>query len=82
MGEDGEVPVDLSELSSLAEMLDQLTARIAKMAQAASAEPDDAISPELFAVERALSGAQRGEKLLVVHTPLMPATSRVWSEAL
>lgn len=59
MGEDGTVPVDLSELSSLAEMLDQLTTRIARMAHAASIEPDDSISPELFAVERALAGAQR-----------------------
>ena len=53
------MPPDLSELSSLSEMLDQLTTRIAKMAESASHEHDDALSPELFAIERALAGAQR-----------------------
>ncbi len=53
------MPPDLSELSSLGELLDQLTRRIGKMAESAALEHDDALSPELFAVERTLAGAQR-----------------------
>jgi hypothetical protein len=40
-------------------MLDQLTVRIAKMAELAAREVDDSMSPELYAIERALLGAKR-----------------------
>jgi hypothetical protein len=53
------MPPDRSELSSIATLLEQLTARIASMGEAAVADRDDAGAAELFAIERALSGASR-----------------------
>jgi hypothetical protein len=53
------MPPDRSELASIATLLDQLTARIAAMGEAAVGERDDAGAAELFAIERALAGASR-----------------------
>jgi len=51
--------LDRSELSSIAQMLNQLTSRITSMAEAAYAEHDETSSTELFSVERTLQGANR-----------------------
>jgi hypothetical protein len=48
-----------AELSSVATALEELTRRLAAMAEAAQADKDDNTSSELFAVERALRGAHR-----------------------
>jgi hypothetical protein len=49
----------LAELSSLATALDELTRRIVAIADQAAADHDDETASELFAVERALRGANR-----------------------
>jgi hypothetical protein len=56
---DGEVPIDRSELSSLTGLLEQVTDRITRMADDASKSREDDVATELFAIERALSGARR-----------------------
>jgi hypothetical protein len=53
------VPPDRSELSSIAELLDQLTTRITAMAEAVYAQKEDNAASELFAIERTLRGASR-----------------------
>jgi hypothetical protein len=50
---------DLSELSSIASMLEQLGARISAMADTAVREQQDSVAADLVAVERALAGAER-----------------------
>ncbi|HUY22126.1 MAG TPA: hypothetical protein VMV22_07270 [Acidimicrobiales bacterium] len=49
----------LAELSSLATALEELRHRVATIADLAAAEHDDETASELFAVERALTGAGR-----------------------
>jgi hypothetical protein len=53
------VPADRSELSSIATLLEQLTRRISAMGEAAQGVKEDGLASELFAVERALAGANR-----------------------
>jgi hypothetical protein len=53
------MPVSLAELSSVATALDELTRRIVGIADQASSDHDDETASELFAVERALRGANR-----------------------
>jgi uncharacterized membrane protein len=53
------MPVDHSELASLADMLEQLTRRITAMAEESQASKQEGTAKELFAVERALFGAHR-----------------------
>ena len=48
-----------AELSSLATALDELTRRITVHAEAADAAKDEESARELFAIERALTGANR-----------------------
>lgn len=50
---------DRAELSSLTSALGELTRRVAGMAESAASGRDEELSSELFAVERALRGAQR-----------------------
>jgi len=54
-----------AELSSLASTLDELTRRMTGLADAAASGGDDELATELFAVERALQGAQRRLRRLV-----------------
>ncbi|MGA2036714.1 MAG: hypothetical protein ABSH04_03920 [Acidimicrobiales bacterium] len=49
----------IAELSSVATALEDLTRRLAAIAEASEAEKDEETSTELFAVERALRGAHR-----------------------
>jgi hypothetical protein len=53
------VPIDRSELSSLTALIEQVTERITKMADEASAAKEEDVATELFAIERALTGAKR-----------------------
>jgi hypothetical protein len=48
-----------AELSSLATVLDELTHRVTRNAEAAAAAHDEEVASELFAIERALGGASR-----------------------
>jgi uncharacterized membrane protein len=50
---------DTSELSSLADMLEQVTRRITAMAEESQRQKDEGVAKELFAVERGLFGAHR-----------------------
>jgi hypothetical protein len=59
MRQDATVPIDRSELSSLTGLIEQVTDRISKMADQASAAKEEETATELFAIERALSGAKR-----------------------
>jgi hypothetical protein len=53
------VPVDYSELASIAESTEALARRVAKMGDAAKVLKDDETATELYTVERALLGATR-----------------------
>jgi hypothetical protein len=53
------VAAPIAELSSLASTLSDLRKRVAAIADRAAAEDDDDTASELFAVERALTGAER-----------------------
>ncbi len=53
------MPVPFAELSSVATALDELTRRIVTIADQAASDHDDETASELFAVERALRGANR-----------------------
>lgn len=55
----GAMPTPNAELSSLATALDELTRRIGAIADRAAGQHDDEVAAELFAVERALTGAGR-----------------------
>jgi len=59
------VATDRSELSSLAALLDQVTTRIAAIAQDAAGRRDDSLAGELFVIERSLSAAGRRLERLV-----------------
>jgi hypothetical protein len=50
---------DLAELSSISSTLDQLARRVGGMGDAAQSVKEEDVANELFAVERALSSAQR-----------------------
>ena len=51
------MPAPRAELSSLATALEELRARVAALADQSHADEDDDSATELFAVERALTGA-------------------------
>jgi hypothetical protein len=51
--------IDLSQLSSIAKTLEELTQRVARMGDDAHARHDDGTATELFAAERSISGATR-----------------------
>lgn len=53
------MPVERSELSSIAKTIEDLAKRVASMGDAAHATRDDQSAQELYAVERALVGATR-----------------------
>jgi hypothetical protein len=57
--QDEGVPIDRSELSSLTALIEQVTERITKMADQASAAMEEDVATELFAIVRALTGAKR-----------------------
>ncbi len=52
-------PMSAAELSSLATALDELTRRVTEHAESADARKDEETARELFAIERALNGANR-----------------------
>lgn len=56
---------DLSELSSVASTLEQLSRRIGSLGEGASRSKEDEVAAELFAVERALASAERRLNRLV-----------------
>jgi hypothetical protein len=56
---DRPMPARSAELSSLATALDELTRRVTAHADAADAAKDEETARELFAIERALSSANR-----------------------
>ncbi len=51
--------VPFAELSSVATALDELTRRVVTIADQAASDHDEETASELFAVERALRGANR-----------------------
>ena len=53
------MPVDLSELSSMAKTIEDLTRRITRMGDEAHSRHDDGSAAELYAAERSLAGATR-----------------------
>jgi hypothetical protein len=53
------MPARSAELSSLATALDELTRRVTAHADAADVAKDEETARELFAIERALSSANR-----------------------
>ena len=60
---------DPAELSSLASTLEEVTARVAAMAEAAAADEESQVGPELFEIERGLQGAARRLAKLVESLP-------------
>ena len=68
------MPAPRAELSSVVTALDELVRRVGAMADQAAAEHDDDTATELFAVERALTGARR--RLSRVVTPPSARGSR------
>ena len=62
----------LAELSSLATALEELRQRVSAIADQAASEQDDDTASELYAVERALTGA--GRRLARITSP--PARRR------
>lgn len=62
------MPVDYSELASIAESMEALARRVGKMADAAKTLKQDDSAAELYAVERGLSGATRRLSRLVRAT--------------
>ncbi len=52
-------PSDLAEMSTIRSQIDELTARVVKMAERYETTPDSAIASDLFGAERALVNAQR-----------------------
>jgi hypothetical protein len=59
------MPVNYSELASMAESIEALARRVGKIGDAAKAQMDDDTAAELYAVERALAGATRKLSRLV-----------------
>jgi HAMP domain-containing protein len=62
------VPVDYSELASIVDSIEALARRVGKMGDAARALKNDGTASELYAVERALTGATRRLSRLVKAT--------------
>ncbi len=62
------MPTDRAELSSICSTIEQLARRVAEMGESASATKDEDAAAELFAIERALSGAQRRATRLVARS--------------
>ncbi len=69
MGQDVVVPERSAELSSIADQLVQLTARVTAMAEAAETAHESDVAVELFGVERALAGAARRVERLAEPRP-------------
>jgi hypothetical protein len=67
--QNGEMPTDLAELSSITSSLDQITLRLGAIAEHANAGGEDTVSAELFSVERALQGATRRLQRLLGNSP-------------
>ncbi|HUO49557.1 MAG TPA: hypothetical protein VMU09_12050 [Acidimicrobiales bacterium] len=61
------MPTPRAELSSVVSALDELLRRVGAIADQAATEHEDDTATELFAVERALTGARR--RLSRVVTP-------------
>lgn len=59
IGKDDPVPVDRSELSSLAALVDQVLKRIGQMGEDAASAKQDDVANELFGIERELTVASR-----------------------
>jgi hypothetical protein len=53
------VPQDAAELSALASALTEVQRRVSALAERAAASRDEELATELFAIERALTGASR-----------------------
>ena len=53
-----------AELASLSTMLDEITGRLSRIAEAASSD-EESSAPELFEIERSLKGASRRLSKLV-----------------
>jgi hypothetical protein len=53
------MPASSAELSSLSTALDELTRRVTAHAEAADTAKDEEVARELFAVERAMTSANR-----------------------
>ena len=53
------MPAPIAEFSSVATALEELTRRVVVIADQAASDHDDETASELFAVERALRGANR-----------------------
>ncbi len=68
------MPPETSELSSVATLLGQITARVTAMAERAAAQHEDDVAAELFGVERALAGAQR--RVERIANPRRPGAGR------
>ena len=64
---DRAVPAPRAELSSVVTALDELIRRVGAIAEGSALSPEDDTATELFAVERALTGARR--RLSRVVTP-------------
>ncbi|HXY45217.1 MAG TPA: hypothetical protein VEH29_13595 [Acidimicrobiales bacterium] len=56
---------DLAELSSITSSLDQITRRVAAMAEQANDDGEETVSAELFSAERALQAAGRRLERLI-----------------
>lgn len=63
------MPPSSAELSSIASLLEQLTARVTAMGDAAVAAHEDDLAAELYGVERSLSTAQRRVERLAGPRP-------------
>ncbi len=59
MGRTVAVSTDAAELSSIQGTLEELSQRVAAIADRRDSDPDDPISPGLFEVERSLRNAVR-----------------------
>jgi hypothetical protein len=63
------MPRSLAELSSVATALEELRRRVSTIADRAAADHDDETASELYAVERALTGAERRLGRITAHLP-------------
>ncbi|HLH27953.1 MAG TPA: hypothetical protein VKW77_03505 [Acidimicrobiales bacterium] len=66
------MPTSAAELSSLASALEEITRRVTAGAEAAHEAKDEEAATELFAVERALTSAQRRLSRLAVAISRRP----------
>ena len=63
------VTTDRAELSSIASSLEQLTKRVAAMAETAQQDKAEQVAVDLFAVERELASAERRLSKMVSRLP-------------